>query len=151
MRSRIQSPSQQRVSKQDRERAHDMFIYIADDVKKHYYDPKYHGLDWDATVRTTKQSIDSSASLNHAFSEIAAGLDKLNDSHTFFLPPERPYTHDYGWEIEMIGDHCFVTQVRPKSDADVKGIKHGDEILALNGFQPTRESLPKMKYVLDKL
>jgi len=146
-----QSTSQQKISKEDRERAQSMFSNIASDVKKHYYDPKYHGLDWDATVGNTKQSIDNSASLNRAFSAIAAGLDKLNDSHTFFLTPARPYTHDFGWQIELFGDHCFVTQVRPKSDADAKGIKRGDEVLALNGFQPTRETLPKMLYVFDLL
>ena len=146
-----QSISHQTISKEDRERARDMFSNIANDVKKHYYDPHYHGVDWDSAIRSTEQAIDNSTSLNHALSEIAAGLDKLNDSHTFFLPPRRPYTHDFEWQLEMFGDHCFVTQVRPSSDADVKGIKRGDEVLALNGFQPTRESLQRMMYVFNVL
>jgi len=146
-----QSISHQTISKEDRERARDMFSNIANDVKKHYYDPQYHGVDWDSAIRTTEQAIDKSTSLNHALSEIAANLDKLNDSHTFFLPPRRPYTHDFEWQLEIFGDHCFVTQVRSSSDADVKGIKRGDEVLALNGFQPTRESLQRMMYVFNIL
>ncbi len=146
-----QASSQQKISKDDRERAHAMFSNIADDVRKHYYDPKFHGLDWSATVAATQQAIDNASTLNRALSEIAAGLDKLGDSHTFFLPPRRPYIHEFGWQLEMIGDHCFVTQVRPKSDIEAKGIKPGDEIVTINGFQPTRESLHKMMYVFNIL
>ena len=42
-------------------------------------------------------------------------------------------------------------QVRPQSDADAKGVRRGDEILALNGFQPTRTDLGKMMYVFNIL
>jgi carboxyl-terminal processing protease len=145
------SAQQQKMSKGDRERVREMFSLIAVDVKKHYYDPNFHGVDWSAVTRSTEQAIDNSASLNHAMSEIAAGLDKLDDTHTFFLPPTRPYTHDLGWQLLMVGDHCFVTQVRPQSDAASKGIKRGDEILTLNGFQPDRNNLWKMTYVFDVL
>ena len=143
--------SQQKISKDERERARDMLSAIANDVKKHYYDPNFHGVDWGGVTHATEQAIDNSANLNRALSEIAAGLDKLDDSHTFFLPPARPYTHDFGWQLRMVGDHCFVLRVRPQSDAESKGIRPGDEVLALNGFQPTRQSLPKMMYVFNLL
>src|SRR5262249_44790164 len=107
----------QKISKQDRDEAQYMFNNISSDVKKHYYDPKYHGLDWNVVAHSAEEAIKSSTSLNHALSEIAAGLDKLDDSHTFFLPPSRPYTHDFGWRLAMFGNRCFVTQVRPGSDA----------------------------------
>jgi carboxyl-terminal processing protease len=146
-----ESKGQAKISSLDRDRARDMLRTISSDVKKHYYDPKYHGVDWDANVRKAEQLIDSSGSLNKALSEVAAALDALNDSHTFFLPPPRPYKHDYGWQIEMIGDRCFVMRVRPKSDAEAKGVKRGDEVLGVNGYQPTRENLWKMRYVFDVL
>jgi C-terminal processing protease CtpA/Prc len=140
-----------KISTFDRDRARDMLRTISNDVKRHYYDPKYHGVDWDANVRKAEQLIDASGSLNKALSEVAAALDALNDSHTFFLPPPRPYKHDYGWQIAMIGDRCFVMRVRPKSDAEAKGVKRGDEVLGVNGYQPTRENLWKMRYVFDVL
>lgn len=113
-----------------------MFAQIGSDVKKHYYDPNFHGVDWAAVTQSTEQAIDNSASLNRALSEIAAGLDKLNDSHTFFLPPSRPDTHEFGWQLVIVGNHCFASQVRPHSDVEMKGIKRGDEILAFNGSAP---------------
>lgn len=145
------SASGEELSKNDRKMARDMFKSISNDVKRYYYDPAFHGLDWSATVAATERAIDESANLNRALSEIAAGLDKLADSHTFFIPPPRPYTHEFGWRLEMLGDRCFVTEVRPQSDAERQGIRRGDEVLALNGFQPTRRSLPKMMYVFHAL
>jgi len=142
---------QPKITKDERARARDMFAAISADVKKHYYDPNFHGLDWAAVTQSTQQAIDASATFNRALSEIAAGLDKLDDSHTFFLPPARPYTHDFGWQLRMVDDHCYVLQVRPNSDAETKGIKRGDEILTLNGFQPTRQSLHRMTYVFNVL
>jgi hypothetical protein len=36
--------------------------------------------------------------MNMALSNIAAALDALDDSHTFFLPPQHAMHHEYGWE-----------------------------------------------------
>ena len=83
------------------------------------------------------------ASLNLSLAHVAAALDALNDSHTFFLPPSRPNHHDYGFQMQMIGDQGFVVRVRPGSDAEAKGVKPGDEILALEGIHPIRQVLWK--------
>jgi carboxyl-terminal processing protease len=146
-----QQPPPQQLSRFDRDRATDMLQVVASDVRKHYYDPKFHGLDWDARVAEAKQKIQTSPSMNMALSHIAGALDALNDSHTFFLPPPRPYKHDYGFQMQMFGDHCYVTHVRPKSDAEGKGLKPGDELLAVNGFHPTREDFWRMEYVFKAL
>lgn len=86
-----------------------------------------------------------------AMSHIAAALDSLNDSHTFFLPPQHAYLHDFGWQYQMIGERCSVTRVRPKSDAETKGVKPGDEVPTINGFTPTRQTLWKLQYVFRVL
>ena len=138
---------QEKISKSDRDLAQDMLQVVQKDVRQHYYDPKLHGLDWDARVAEEKQKIDKADSMSMALSKIAGLLDSLNDSHTFFLPPQRTNRYDYGWQYQMIGERCFVTRVRPKSDAEAKGVKPGDEILALDGYIPNRDNLWKMQYV----
>jgi predicted metalloprotease with PDZ domain len=67
------------------------------------------------------------------------------------IPPHDPIPEDYGWRFLMVGARCYVTHVRPKSDAETKGLQPGDEVLAINGFTPTREGLNKMEYVLGLL
>jgi carboxyl-terminal processing protease len=141
----------QQFSKLDRDRAQDMLKVVGDEVRKHYYDPKFHGLDWDAKVAEAKQKINEAKSFNGAMAHIAAMLDTLNDSHTFFLPPQHAYHHDFGWKYQMIGDRCFITEVRPKSDAEAKGVKPGDEVLTVNGFTPDRESFWRMEYLFSIL
>jgi carboxyl-terminal processing protease len=142
-----QQPAAQHLSGLDRDRARAMLQMIASDVKKHYYDSKFHGLDWDARVQQARERIDGSPSLNAAFLHIAGALDSLNDSHTFFVPPRRPYKHDYGFQMQIIGDRCYVTRVRPQSDAEGKELKAGDEVLALSDYAPDRSNLWKMNYV----
>ncbi len=51
--------SSQEISKLDRGRAQDILHGAAEDVRKHYYDPKFHGLDWDAKVAEAKTKIDN--------------------------------------------------------------------------------------------
>src|SRR6478672_4729486 len=125
---------QQSMSNLERGRALDMLQVVTSDVRKHYYDTKFHGVDFDAKVAEAKQQIEKATSFNMAMSHIAAALDSLNDSHTFFLPPQHAYRHTYGLQYQMIGNRCFVTQFRPHSDADTKGVKPGDELLAIDGY-----------------
>jgi carboxyl-terminal processing protease len=143
--------AQQQMSNYERGRATDMLQTVANDVKKHYYDPKFHGVDFDGKVAEAKKQIEGSKSFNMAMSHIAAALDTLNDSHTFFLPPQKAYRHSYGMQYQIVGDRCFVTQVRPGSDAAGKGVKAGDEILLINGYTVDREDLWKLQYVYSTL
>jgi carboxyl-terminal processing protease len=142
---------QQQISSLDRDRAQEMLKVVADEVRKHYYDATMHGVDWDAKVAEAKQKIEKTNSMNMALSEIAVVLASLNDSHTFFLPPQHSNRFDYGWEYQMVGEHCFVTQVRPRSDAEAKGVKPGDEIMLLDGYRPDRDNLWKMQYTFSVL
>jgi len=75
---------QPKIGKFERDEVMQMLNTISDDVRKHYYDPKLHGIDWSANVKNFQQRIDNAASLNRGLSEVAAALDVLNDSHTFF-------------------------------------------------------------------
>jgi len=135
----------------DRERVQHMLRDVSSDVREHYYDPRLHGVDWDARVAAAREQIDQADSMNRAISHVAGVLEALGDSHTFFLTPPRPYRHEYGWRWLMVGDRCLITSVRPGSDAEAKGHVRGDEILAVNGYGVSRESLWKIEYVFKSL
>lgn len=142
---------QQAVSSFDRERGRMMLNTIKDDLKKNYYDPGFHGVDVEARFKEADEKIKKAISLAQVFGSIAQFLIELNDSHTFFLPPGRPFTTEYGWNMQMIGEKCYVVAVKPGSDAEAKGLKEGDEIYSLDGYGPVRENIWKINYFYHAL
>jgi carboxyl-terminal processing protease len=142
---------QEPMTRLEREERQAMLVTVYDDIRKNYYDPKFHGLDWKARYEDAKDKVAKANTKAEANLQIAAMLEGLNDSHTHFFPPRRSVREDYGFFYQMFGDRCFVTHVKPGSDAEAKGLKPGDEVLTINGFAPTRDSLPKMDYVLRVL
>jgi C-terminal processing protease CtpA/Prc len=141
----------QQISKADRDLAQQMLRDVAVDITKYYYDPKLHGVDWNAKVRQARENIDKADSMDSAVSEIAALLDSLNDSHTAFILPPRNYVSRYGFSLKMIGDRCYVTRVHTASDAEKKGLRRGDQVLALNDLPITRKTFRKIEYIFQFL
>jgi C-terminal processing protease CtpA/Prc len=134
----------------ERDRAQVMLSSVKSEIKKSYYDPAYHGMDVEAHFKAAEEKLKQAASMGQVFGIIAQVLLDLNDSHTFFIPPQRAVSVEYGWEMAMIGDKCYVVAIRPGSDAATK-LKLGDEVLAIDEHQPTRENLWKMKYLYHVL
>ncbi len=141
------APTSGAISKLDRERALGILDGVSKGIQELYYDPKMNGLDWTAVLTSARAKIAASNSLNEALTQIAIAVDTLHDSHTRFEPPARPYRLDFGFEREMIWSLCFITHVRPGSDAEAKGLKPGGQILKINGVLPTRQSLRSMDYL----
>ncbi len=119
-------------------------------VKKRYYDPAYHGVDWDRRYQDFDAKIRATTSVNAGLGAIAEFLDGLKDSHTYFLPPSRPFEHDYGYRLRIVGEKTLISRVLPKTDAEAK-LQPGDEVLSINGFEPSRDTLFTVQYILEIL
>lgn len=143
--------SQTPPSSSDREDARTMLNTIKSDLQKYYYDPQYRGMNLDERFKAANDKIDQAASLAQLLGIVGQVLLDLDDSHTFFLPPGRTYRTDYGWQMKAIGDRCFVVAVKPKSDAETKGLKEGDEIVSIDGMKPTRENMWKILYLYHQI
>lgn len=139
-------PARAQTTGLNRERGRQMLGTLKDDIKKNYYDPTFRGVDLDARFKQADEKIKQSDSLGQILAIIAQVLVDFDDSHTFFLPPQRPTRVDYGWQMLVVGDKCYVSAVRPGSDAEAKGLKFGDEVWSIDGYAPTRDTLWKMKY-----
>jgi C-terminal processing protease CtpA/Prc len=142
--------SAQGMSATDAYRVKAMLQSAYEAVKRNYYDTKFHGLDWDARYREYQKKIEGAPSLNAGVTLIAAFLEGLKDSHTFFSPPARPYQVDYGYRIAMVGPDAYVTRVRPDTDAETK-VKPGDRVVGVNGNAISRDSLASMDYYFNVL
>jgi len=139
--------SAQSLNAVDRERGNMMLKVLKNEIKKNYYDPTFRGIDLEVRFKTAQEKIDRAASLGQVFGIIAQALMDFEDSHLFFIPPQRSDTVDYGWQMQMIGDKCYVSAVKPGSDAEAKGLKPGDLVKMVDAFSPTRENLWKLKYL----
>src|SRR5262249_50310627 len=129
-----------------RDRARVMLKTAKDDLKKNYYDTNFRGMDVEARFSAADAKIKEAESVGQIFGIIAQALADLNDSHTFFLPPGRANRTEYGWQMQAFGDKVFVSAIKPGSDAEKKGLKTGDRVLSVGGFEPAREQLWKLIY-----
>jgi C-terminal processing protease CtpA/Prc len=134
-----------------RDQSLQMLKDVYDKVDKEYYDGTFHGVNFQARYDEAVQKVRAADSVSSALGVIAWFLDGLNDSHTFFIPPPRPYLVQDGWEASFIGEDCYVTAIKSGSDAASKGLKPGDQVLAIEGFHPTRANWWKLEYAFHLL
>lgn len=136
---------QQKLSKDEQTRISDMMRAAHDDVKKYYYDPKLGSLDWDARYKQYDAKIENAHNLGDGFRIVAAFLGGLKDSHTFFIPPERANRYEAGYRMTLEGNDCFITQVRPGTDAESK-LHIGDQIAKMSGYNVNRDDYHDLRY-----
>jgi len=144
--SLVANRAQSQSLKVDRDRGKEMLDTVKEDIQGFYYDRNFHGMDLDTRFKTASERIKTATSNSQIFGIIAQALIDLNDSHTFFIPPDRYASFDYGWRMQMIGDTPYVVAVKPGSEAEAKGLKVGEVVYSIDGYAPTRENLWKIEY-----
>ena len=97
---------QEHMSSVQRQQALRILHDAGEAVHQHYYDSKLHGSDFDTRVQQADKRIHEVKTFNEALGVVAWMLDTLNDSHTFLIPPPRPYDVQNGWQMEFIGENC---------------------------------------------
>lgn len=148
----IASPAlSQSFSNQDRERGLTMLKTVKEDIRKNYYDPGFRGIDVEARFKLAEDKIKLTKSNAELFGIIAQALLDFNDSHTSFVPPQRSARIDYGWLMKTLGNDCYVTEVKPHSDADAKGLRPGDLVQSIDGIRPNRANLWVFYYLYYQL
>lgn len=143
----VRTSPAQGVSSYDRQRGQMMLDQVKGDIKSNYYDPAFHGVDPEAAFKQGSEKIKNAQSNGQIMGVIAQTVMSLDDSHTFFIPPQRQANTDYGLEMQAIGDDVYVTKVKEKSDAETKGLKIGDMVHLVDGYQPVRANLWKLVYL----
>ena len=129
------------LDKGERARAKEMLATMKEAVKTIYYDPAYRGIDLNTHFAAAEAKLAEATSLSQLHLIIAQAMLAFGDSHTYFVPPSRPVTVDYGWTMQMIGEKCFVMTVAAGSDAEAKGVRPGDRLLRIGTFTPERNTL----------
>jgi C-terminal processing protease CtpA/Prc len=135
----------------ERQRARMMLDVVAKEIQTNFYDTGMKGLDWNAKVTEARDRIDKATSIGQLFTAIFVLVDSLQDSHTMFLPPGRATTYSFGYDAQPIGDRVLVTQVKKGREAEKAGLRLGDQIRVMNGYNVTRENFSLMKLYFKAL
>ena len=139
------------IAKENRERGLAMLSEIKEIIKAEYYDPQFRGLNLDQHFDAAGAQIKKLETNSQIFTVIAQVLLDFNDSHTSFLPPGRSNRVEYGFSMQMIGDTCFLVDVKHGSDAEKQGLKVGDVIVGVGGYAPARKTLWTLMYFFYEL
>ena len=122
-----------------------------DEIKKHYYDKEYHGINLDEHFKQAEEKVKQAQNTGQFMGIVAQALIDFDDSHLIFMPPPRMNKTYYGIEFRAHGDNVFIYAVQPGSDAEAKGLKPGDRIISINNFPVIREKLWVLKYLFYAL
>lgn len=128
----------------DRERARGMLQHVDIDIRRHYYDPQFKGLNWDQMVAQAKARIDAAKSPGEMFSAIFALVGKLQDSHTIFVPPRRSAKILFGFNAKPVGNSVLIYELKKDGAAERAGLRLGDRILTVNGYRAERDTYDVM-------
>jgi C-terminal processing protease CtpA/Prc len=138
------------ISSAELKQAQEMLSQAHQQLKQNYYDPSLHGVDVDKRYATYRDELTHAPSVAAAYRMIAAYLAGLNDSHTIFIPPPNTKRVRYAFRLQMIGDKCFVTDVRPGSNT-ARELHPGDRVESIDGYVPKRMDFWQLGYYLYRL
>lgn len=141
--------SAQIIGRYERDRGRSMLRVVRQNLAAHYYDTTFHGVDLQAAAARADSQIQVAQSNAYIFSVIADFVQTLDDSHTWFYPPRRVADVDYGWQLQMVGDSCYVVRVEPGSDAAAQGLAVGDRVIALERYPPSRRDFVLLMHALE--
>lgn len=127
----------------------DILRIVAADVQKNFYDPRLKGLDWLALTEQTRQQIQASNNTGKMLLAIVSLLDKLEDSHTYFVPPPLTEQADFGFKARPYGSEVRVYEITTKGPAAKSGLTLGDTISSLNGISVDRRNFSEILHLLE--
>jgi len=131
----------QQPASQQRGRMKDVLRSVSQEIRKSFYDPGMRGLDWEGLTNEAREKIERAQSTSEMLTAIFALVDKLKDSHTVFLPPDRPVKPLFGFEAQAFGEEVRISRLKEGGRADRAGLLPGDRILSINGYAVDRGSI----------
>lgn len=144
-------PQRSKAQSVQRGEMEDVLKIVSADVQKNFYDPKMKGLDWPALTDETRRRIESSNNMGQMILAICSLLAKLDDSHTYFVPPRLTQKADFGFSARAYGNEVLVYEVEKKGPAAKAGLEVGDRIISLNGIAVDRGSIRQILRLLQRV
>jgi C-terminal processing protease CtpA/Prc len=132
--------AQEKLNRVEQEQARAILHQVEETIEKNYFDPTFRGIDLHARFQEANKKLNDVPNLVAGLGVVVSAVEGLSDSHTIFVPPARNVVVYSGWQMEMVGENCIITAVEPNSDAWEKGLRPGDQVLKIQGYEPRRST-----------
>ena len=136
-------PRDSTLTRQDRE---DIFEKTWRDIRDLYYDPTFHGVNWDQIHEQFLPDVRAAKDDEDFYAVVRRMTGELHDAHTRFYSPEqwkRIKQHEragLGFTAAEVEGKTVITAVEPDSGAQRTGILPGMIVLSVDG-KPVAERL----------
>jgi carboxyl-terminal processing protease len=124
------------LSQQDRS---DIFEKVWRDIRDLYYDPGFHGVNWDQIHEQYLPEVRAAKDDGDFYAIIRRMTSVLHDAHTRFYSPDqwkRVKLHEragFGFGTAEVEGKTAITAVEKDSDADRGGIQPGMIVVSIDG------------------
>lgn len=132
-------PAPEPVLNEEQQRANaESFDEVWQTVNKTFWDPEFHGVDWDAVRESYAPLVAAATTRIEARKLMKQALEELEESHFYIIPAELyedmqsgPSGHgDCGLRVRVIDGSTIVVKVIPDSRGEEAGVQCGWELLA---------------------
>jgi carboxyl-terminal processing protease len=128
--------TKQRLSSKDRK---EVFEKVWREIRDHYYDSKFNGVDWNDVHQRYLPLVDAAKSDQEFYALISQMTSELHDAHTRFSSPQqwrsflRQQGITVGFSVDDVDGKTVVTSVIPDSNAARAGVEPGMVVLTVDG------------------
>jgi C-terminal processing protease CtpA/Prc len=139
--------AKQKLSPKDRK---EVFEKVWKEIRDHYYDSHFNGVDWDDVHRRYLPLAAAVKNDQDFYVLISQMTSELHDAHTRFSSPEqwknfqRQQGITVGFSVDDVDGKTVVTSVIPQSNAARAGIEPGMVVLTIDGT-PTAQRIAEIE------
>ena len=139
--------AKQRLNARDRR---EVFEKVWREIRDHYYDPSYNGVDWNEVHRRYSPLVDATGKDQEFYSLMGQMTSELHDAHTRFSSPEqwknfrRQQSVTAGFSVDDVDGKTVVTSVIPGTDAAHVGVEPGMVVLRVQD-KPIAERIAEIE------
>lgn len=115
-----------------------VFDDVWETIKERYYDPTFHGIDWQAKRATFRPAAARAGGSHELYEVLRQMIASLQDAHTRVYSPDEkfdwwnPRFITVGLTIREVDRVPIVVQVEPESAAARTDIRQGDAIVSID-------------------
>jgi C-terminal peptidase prc len=135
----LESATAQGTLKGNRDVARGIAEGVAKVLEKKFYDPQMKGVDWKTSLTDAEAKISAANDVGEMYGAVDEMVQKLDDSHTRFLPPWQTKRPKFDFEMKPYGEILRIYQVKDKGPAAQAGLKVGDTVIGIDGIRADRK------------